>query len=345
MNPLAVTTTGTAYPTGRRARDRFVLARRASRQPLNPLAHQGVVIEAERAADGTCVDTATVFLTGRECPWRCVMCDLWTHTTTADTPRGAIPLQIARAIATMREQPAMPPVIKLYNAGSFFDAHAIPPQDDGVIAEALEPFTRVVVESHPSLVGARTWQLRDRLTRGRPTTRLEVAMGLETAHPLALERLNKGITIEFFAAAARALAEHDVELRVFLLIHPPFIARAEQDMWLARSIAVAFDCGATVVSLIPTRGGNGAMETLEARGDFAPPSLMDIEHSAGIGLAAGALRTNANGRVFVDTWDLERLATCPRCALPRRARLTRLNLEQRMPPPIACDACGEVAPS
>ena len=224
MTSLAVTDTGTAYPSGRRARDRFVLARRPSRRPLDPLAHQGVVDRAgARGRRRRCVDTATVFLTGRECPWRCVMCDLWTHTTAADTPRGAIPLQIASAIATMRQAPAMPSVIKLYNAGSFFDGHAVPPQDDDAIAEALRPFTRVVVESHPSLVGDRTWRLRDRLTRDGRTTRLEVAMGLETAHPIALERLNKGITVESFAAAARALAAHDVDLRVFLLIHPPFV--------------------------------------------------------------------------------------------------------------------------
>ena len=117
----------------------------------------------------------------------------------------------------------MPSVIKLYNAGSFFDARAVPPQDDDAIADALRPFTRVVVESHPSLVGDRTWRLRDRLTRDGRTTRLEVAMGLETAHPIALERLNKGITVESFAAAAHALADHDVDLRVFLLIHPPFV--------------------------------------------------------------------------------------------------------------------------
>ena len=187
------------------------------------------MIEPERAADGICVDTATVFLTGRECPWRCVMCDLWTHTTSASTQRGAIPLQIASAIAAMRQAPAMPSMIKLYNAGSFFDGRAVPPQDDDAIAEALRPFTRVVVESHPSLVGDRTWHLRDRLTRDDRTTRLEVAMGLETAHPIALERLNKGITVESFAAAAHALADHDVDLRVFLLIHPPFVPPEEQD--------------------------------------------------------------------------------------------------------------------
>ena len=345
MTSLAVTDTDTAYPDGRRARDRFVLARRPPRRPVDPVAHQGLVIEPERAADGICVDTATVFLTGRECPWRCVMCDLWTHTTTAVTSRGAIPRQIASAIAAMRQGPAMPSMIKLYNAGSFFDGRAVPPQDDDAVAEALRPFTRVVVESHPSLVGDRTWRLRDRLTRDDRTTRLEVAMGLETTHPIALERLNKGITVESFTAAAHALANHDVDLRVFLLIHPPFVPPEEQGIWLARSIGVAFDCGATVVSLIPTRGGNGAMEALAAQANFAAPSLMDIERSAAIGLETGTLATNLRRRLFIDTWDIERFATCARCALPRQARLTQLNLDQHMPPPLSCDACGEVTPS
>lgn len=344
MTSLAVTATDAAYPSGRRARDRFVLARRTSRRPLDPLAHQGVVVEPERAADGSRVDTATVFLTGRECPWRCVMCDLWTHTTVTDTPPGAIPRQVAGAIATLREAATMPPVIKLYNAGSFFDIHAVPPEDDGAIAEALEPFTRVVVESHPSLVGDRTWRLHELLTRGGRATRLEVAMGLETAHPMALERLNKGITVESFAAAAHALVGHDVDVRVFLLIHPPFVPPADQDGWLSKSVDLALDCGATVVSLIPARGGNGAMETLAVGGDFAPPSLIDIEAAAAIGLA-GAARHSGAERALVDTWDLSRFATCAHCAQVRRARLSQLNLEQHMPPPFTCDACGQVTPS
>ena len=29
---------------------------------------------------GGCVDVATLFLTNRECPFRCLMCDLWKNT-------------------------------------------------------------------------------------------------------------------------------------------------------------------------------------------------------------------------------------------------------------------------
>ena len=66
----------------------------------------------------------------------------------------------------------------------------------------------------------------------RSRLRLEVAMGLETAHPGALERLNKRVTLEGFARAAAELRRRDVALRVFVLIAPPFVPVDEQDAWL-----------------------------------------------------------------------------------------------------------------
>ena len=57
----------------------------------DPWRHQGLIVEDERTADGAVARVATVFLTGRECPWRCAMCDLWRYTTVADTPRGRDP--------------------------------------------------------------------------------------------------------------------------------------------------------------------------------------------------------------------------------------------------------------
>jgi len=68
------------------------------------------------------VPVATIFLTNRECPWRCVMCDLWKNTLIDSVPLGAIPSQIDYALARL---PAARQ-IKLYNSGSFFDTQAIP---------------------------------------------------------------------------------------------------------------------------------------------------------------------------------------------------------------------------
>ena len=71
-------------------------------------------------------------------------------------------------------------------------------------------------------------------------------MGLETAHPEILSRLNKRMTLEQFAEAARGCGENDMDLRVFVLVKPPFITeRPEALHWAERSIDFAFDCGAT----------------------------------------------------------------------------------------------------
>jgi archaeosine synthase beta-subunit len=321
------------FPSSPIERDRFVLDRRGSRVRHDPFTHQGLIVEDERTSEGARARVATVLLTGRECPWRCTMCDLWRYTTTADTPRGAIPAQIAGVRGEIGSEPVT--VLKLYNAGSFFDPRAVPEADYDAIAAELTGLERVVVESHPALVGRRIDRLLAALKRhAHNPPRLEVAMGLETAHPDALERLNKRFTLEDFHRAARALADRDVALRVFLLISPPFVPADEQDAWLLESIDAAFSCGATVVSLVPTRPGNGAIDALADAGMFRKPDLDDIERRFALALERGRHR----GRVFVDLWDLDRFATCSGCLEARRERMHAMNLEQRALPPVFCSA-------
>jgi radical SAM enzyme (TIGR01210 family) len=283
------------------------------------------ISEEEPDEGGRVVRVSTIFLTNRECPWKCVMCDLWKNTLRESVPAGAIGEQIDFAL----EQLPDAAVIKLYNSGSFFDARAIPPGDYEGIAKRLHSFDRVVVESHPALIGQRALDFRG-LIRGK----LEVAIGLETAHPEALERLNKGMTLDQFTKAAGFLREHDIALRVFLLVRPPFVREADAEAWLRRSIDFAFEQGATVVSLIPTRGGNGAMEALAASGEFTPPTLVELERVAAYGVALG------RGRVFADLWDLERVASCAHCFAERKDRLSRMNLEQVVPAEFVCKFCG-----
>lgn len=333
-------TASPAFPDSAAARDRFILERRPPARRPDPWRHQGVLVEQERGADGRITSAATVFLTGRECPWRCAMCDLWRYTVAEDTPPGAIPAQLAAAREELGARPDRLETIKLYNAGSFFDPRAVPEDDYDAVAAELRGLARVVVESHPALAGRRVGRLLEALNanraEGEPAVQLEVAMGLETVHPQALRRLNKRMTVDEFAAAADRLRRHGTSLRVFVLISPPFVPAGEQDAWLLRSIDAALSCRASVVSLIPTRPGNGALEALAAEGSFRPPALEDVERS--FELALGAL--GDRGRIFVDLWDLQRFASCPRCFETRRARLHAGNLEQRVSPRPPCTACG-----
>ena len=350
-----------AYPTNSRERDQWVLSQRPARNAVDPRRPYAFLVEEERAESGAIVPVVTIFLTNRECPWRCLMCDLWKNTLAETVPVGAIPAQIDYALAQCRT--GVPPVpngqgasntnetsdlystprhvrdrrdgcpalrqIKLYNSGSFFDPRAIPTADHPAIAGRVRAFERVIVECHPALVGESCLRFRDRLAG-----KLEVAMGLETAHPEVLEKLNKRMTLDQFAHAAEFLRKNEIALRVFILVKPPFLDEAEALPWAKRSLDFAFHCGATVASLIPTRQGNGALETLASRGEFSPPKLSTLEKAVddGIGLR--------RGRVFADLWDLEKFSSCAECFGARQERLRQMNHTQIVKSEVECHQCA-----
>jgi radical SAM enzyme (TIGR01210 family) len=286
-----------------------------------------VQLEEERNAEGELVPCQTIFLAGRECPFTCVFCDLWQYTLQEAIPPGAIPTQIERAFKE-HGRPADGATIKLYNASNFFDERAVPRVDWPAIADLLQPFARVVVESHPRLVTGSCGELAELLAG-----RLEVAMGLETVHPEALPRLNKQMTLETFDRAASYLRTLGVGLRSFVMVGAPFVRPADAVEWAVRSAEHALQCGSDVVSLIPARGGNGEMERLSELGLFSPPTTRQLEAAL-----EGSLQLQ-QGVVLVDLWDAERLAGCPECRAARIDRMARLNRCGGSQPPIDCAAC------
>ncbi len=306
-----------------------VRALRPAKPFVDPFRPLGALLEEERTADHGVVPAATLFLAGAECPFTCVFCDLWQHTLDGPTPAGALPAQVEAGLAELGAPDPGGTLLKLYNASNFFEPRAVPPEDDAALAALARPFLRTVVESHARLVGRRALAFGERLDG-----RLEVAIGLETIHPQALPQLGKAMTIEDFDRAAALLRNAGLGLRAFVLVGTPFVPAAESVAWAVRSAEHAFEQGAASVSLIPVRGGNGALEELERQGHFTPPSLADLEDALDACLALHG------GVVSADLWDLERFACCPECAGARRARLARLNLSGTAEARVACIACG-----
>jgi radical SAM enzyme (TIGR01210 family) len=321
---LSISQLTAPYPATNLERDKWVLERRPARETLDPQKPHSFFVEQELSASGKILPVATIFLTNRECPWHCVMCDLWRNTLTTSVPSGAIPAQIDFALSQL---PAAR-VLKLYNSGSFFDSRAIPVEDHAAIAGRASNFERLIVENHPALVDDHCLRFRDRLK-----CRLEIAMGLETVHPDILPKLNKRMTLAQFSAAATFLRARDIDLRVFVLVQPPFMKPHEAVLWAQRSVDFAFDCDATAVTLIPTRGGNGAMEALASNQQFSPPRLETLEESLSYGLGL------KRGRVFADLWDAENIPSCSACRIPRITRLRHMNLSQINLAPVRCDSC------
>lgn len=289
---------------------------------------QGTLREPERQPDGEVAPSLTVFLTGAECPFTCVFCDLWRHTHEAPTPPGALPAQLAAALAAEAPEARAATVLKLFNAANFFDPRAVPEADEAALLELCRDWRRVVVESHPRQVGARaeSWA-------GELGGRLEVALGLETVDPRAQPRLGKGAGLDDYRRAADRLAAAGATVRCFVLVGVPFVPVAEQPAAVAATTAFAAGLGARQVSLIPLRGGNGALEELAASGDFVPPTLGLVEDCL-----VAARQAAGRAVVAVDLWDLERLADCAACFPARRERLRRASLDDVLAPPVRCPA-------
>src|SRR5688572_17869330 len=199
-----------AYPDEASAKRRWVEERRGPRNVVDPARPHAFFVEEECSENSEVVEVLTVFLTNRECPWRCLMCDLWKHTLVESVAPGMIPAQIDYALERGRSRPQQ---FKLYNSGSFFDRGAIPQEDYPRIAQRVREFSRVILECHPKLVSEEVLRFRDLLG-----TELEVAMGLETANPDILARLNKGMTLDDFANATAFLRKNSIGVRAFILL-------------------------------------------------------------------------------------------------------------------------------
>ncbi|MFW6348319.1 MAG: radical SAM protein [Cyclonatronaceae bacterium] len=306
--------------------DQDVLALRGPKHKLDAFRPYNLLHEAEPQPDGTTTAVNTIFLTNKECPFKCVMCDLWKHTLDGRTPPGAIVAQIRYAL----EQLPPAPIIKLYNNGNFFDPAAIPPAEYRAIAALLQEAGagRVIVENHPKI--GRRLIPRFQQALGAEI-RLEIALGIESVHPEVLPKLNKKTSVQEIADTAAFLQKHDIALRGFILLNPPFVQPPTPDnyiYWCLKSIDFAFSHGFETVSIIPVRGGNGMMEQLKAGRQFydhenatlpLPEMLLEVAEEAG---------RQKRGRIFVDTWDIERFfdsSVSPENQQRLRTRLNAIN--------------------
>lgn len=308
------------------ANNDWIVSKRGTKNLVDQNQPYAWLVEKERNISGEIEDTAIIFLTNKECSFKCLMCDLWKNTTNQPVPIGAIPKQIEWALSQMPKARH----IKLYNSGSFFDEKAIPVADYEEIALLLENFETIIVESHPKLINEKCLNFRDLL---KPE--LQVAVGLETVHPEVLPKLNKSMTLVDFGKSIGFLSQNGISSRAFILLRPPFLSEDEGVYWAKKSIDYAFDCGVECCIVIPVRGGNGAMELLSKKGQFEVPKIQSLETVLEYGIQLQL------GRVFADVWDLSIFSDCTLCLEARTKRLNSMNLTQSIGDTVSC-SCRQI---
>jgi radical SAM enzyme (TIGR01210 family) len=310
-----------------RISDRQLAAARGTRAPLDPTRPYASFVERERTSADEVEDVAAIFLTNKECPFRCVFCDLWQKTLPDRVADGLVAGQVEWALANLPRASH----VKLYNAGSFFDSEAIPRSDLPRIAELLAGKRSAIVECHPRFVDGRCISFAEAIA----PVKLEIAMGLETVDPEVLPQIKSNMTLDDFKSATRFLTDHGIDIRAFILLGPPGHLGGERVDWAQRSIDYAFSVGAECCVVIPVRPGNGIVEALEAKGLYSRTNLAELQSVVDYGIRSG------RGRVFADLWDVEKIAGCSRCSAARIAVLERMNLTQR--PSVSPD-CSCIPP-
>jgi radical SAM enzyme (TIGR01210 family) len=307
--------------------DRRIRDLRPRKAYVDPYTAHGSLLEEERRPSGQIERAVTVFLAGAECPFTCSFCDLWRFTIDGPTPPGALTSQLERVIRTL-DRP-LPNRLKLYNASNFFDQLAVPAEDLAGIARLAAPFVAVTVESHVNTIGDKALAFARQIPG-----RLEVAVGLETIHPVAITQINKRLDLTRFESAAQVLSANGIDLRVFVLLGAPYVPADESVDWTVRSVEFAVERGASVVSIVSVRGGNGELERLQTLGAFVPSTLWQLEE------ALDRCSHLTGAVVTADLWDVERLATCRACRPTRVQRLELWNLTGRREQRISCAVCG-----
>jgi hypothetical protein len=313
-----------------------IVSARGKKNVVHPAIPYAFLTEKERLSNGKVEECVTIFLTNRECAFRCLMCDLWKNTTDFTVTDADLEQQFTTAFDQLGIVAGLNSdrQIKIYNSGNFFDPKSIPASSVAAVAARINRygFGNTIVENHPKLCDHRVVQMANRLENG-----LEIAMGLETVHPVVLPRLNKKMTTADFQSATQFLLSHEIKVRAFILLKPPFLSEEEGVEWALKSIDFAFKNGVECCAVIPTRKGNGIMDSLP-EGQFSEPALSSLESVSQHGLAL----CRSGQRLFVDIWDAERFSKCSHCFEQRSARLNEMNLRQVVLPEVDCPKCSSL---
>jgi len=300
---------------------KWIVSKRGNKNLVDSQKPYAWLVEKERTASGKIEDIGIIFLTNKECPFHCLMCDLWKNTTDKSVPIGAVPNQIKWALKQMPKIKHL----KLYNNGSFFDKKAIPEEDYKSIAVLLNQFETIIVESHPKFINYKCLKFDDLVK-----AKLEVAIGLETIHPELIKKLNKKMTLNEFKSSVEFLSKNNIKTRAFILLKPPFLSETEAVYWAKQSINFAFQTGVDCCTVIPVRSGNGAMDSLLENGEFSLPAIKSLETVLEYGIKQN------KGNVFADVWDLQLFSNCDKCLKERIKRITKMNLYQKITKQVVC---------
>lgn len=162
-------------------------------------------------------------------------------------------------------------LVKIFTSGSFFDDKEIKPKiQEKILTRLFETADKVSVESRPEY-------LTDKNLKQFNNKKLEVGVGLETADDSIRQNcVNKGFTFNDYQRAAKILKKHNVSLKTYALVKPPFLTEKQSIDDAVLTIKKIKDI-TDVVSLNPVNvQSNTYVNYLWRHQQYRPPWLFSV---------------------------------------------------------------------
>ncbi len=191
-----------------------------------------------------------------------------------DTAMRVSPEQLRTQFGSLLARRTDQRILKVYTSGSFFDPREVTPEIQvDLLRSAVDAgFSRIVVESLPAFLTA------PRLAAAAAVApQLEIAIGLESAHPMVLEyAMNKGFSRRGFLAAALRVQAAGLRVRAYLLMKPAFLTEWQAIEDVVATAAVAAPLAHTI-SINPLNVQKATLnDRLFQRGVYRPPWLWSV---------------------------------------------------------------------
>ena len=222
----------------------------------------------EDLVKGTITKTISTVLRTTGCSWslksNCSMCGYFVDSRTS--------VDIVEQFRSVIDRAEDQRFLKIYTSGSFLDPGEVPQEiQEEVLRMATDRFDRVLIESRPEFI------VPDRLRILQDIVDLEIAIGLESANDsVLLHSLNKGFTHGDYQKAANILSEHEIPLRTYLILKPPFMTEGDAIRDVVSSIRAVEEVS-TCISVNPMNVQRFTLvEHLFNRGAYQPPSIWSL---------------------------------------------------------------------
>jgi len=246
----------------------FIPRAQSPRQPVRCWSEKDVL-------EGTVVDAFVIILRTRGCAWAlssgCTMCGYFNDSILSDVSDEDLWVQFESAMRNYKGQK----IVKLFTSGSFLDPSEIPvPVQQKILDSLNNTAEKISVESRPEYI---TEKRIGAIKKNISLKQFEIGIGLETSNDLVREKaINKGFTFEDYKKAATLLKKHQVHVKTYVLLKPPFLTEKES---LNDCIKTAKDTAAytDLLSINPTNvQHHTVVEYLWKRNQYRPPWLWSI---------------------------------------------------------------------